>query len=163
MAEKLKSGEVEARQVLFDEDDEVDSPEKERAPRAGVPEIRGAAEAPGRRSHQGRRRIEAGSAKDVAKRDKKVAGFQEKIKSGLVALELGERHIAAIVDKLKEATDLIRSHDRTVRDFESRSQKDRRRYDAHQRAPEGRRQERRRASASQSFKMPARRSNASPR
>src|ERR1043165_9282833 len=29
MADKLKSGEVEARQVLFDEDDEVDSPEKE--------------------------------------------------------------------------------------------------------------------------------------
>ncbi|MGH9391544.1 MAG: RNA polymerase sigma factor region1.1 domain-containing protein, partial [Vicinamibacteria bacterium] len=29
MAEKLKNGEIEARQVLFDEDDEVDSPEKE--------------------------------------------------------------------------------------------------------------------------------------
>ncbi len=29
LAEKLKSGEIDARQVLFEEDDEVDSPEKE--------------------------------------------------------------------------------------------------------------------------------------
>jgi RNA polymerase primary sigma factor len=120
MAEKLKSGEVEARQVLFEEDDEVDSPEKEERRvqaflKAVAPLKRLAAD----RGKSGGKK----SAKDAAKRDKKAAAVQEKIKAGLVALELGERHITAIVDKLKEATDLIRSHDRVVRDLEQRTQK----------------------------------------
>jgi len=122
MADKLKSGEVEARQVLFDEDDEVDSPEKEeRRVNAFLKSV-----APLKRLSSDRSKPGGGkrtSAKDAAKRDKKAAAIQEKIKSGLVALELGERHITAIVDKLKEATDLIRSHDRIVREFEQRSHK----------------------------------------
>ncbi len=123
MAEKLKSGEVEARQVLFDEDDEVDSPEKEeRRVQAFLKSVM-----PLRRFSAERSKVESGakklSVKDATKRDKKLEGLQEKIKGGLVALELGERHIAAIVDKLKEATDLIRVHERKIRDFETRSGK----------------------------------------
>ena len=123
MAEKLKSGELEARQVLFDEDDEVDSPEKEERRVQGFLK----AVMPLRRAAGERGKLSAGakkaSAKDAAKRDKKLATLQERVKAGLVALELGERHIAAIVDKLKEATDLIRDHERIVRDFESRTGK----------------------------------------
>jgi RNA polymerase primary sigma factor len=123
MAEKLKSGEVEARQVLFDEDDEVDSPEKEeRRVHAFLKAV-----APLKRLSGERLKASGGgkraSAKEAAKREKKVTGLQEKIKAGLVALDLGERHIAAIVDKLKEATDLVRSHDRMVREFEGHSGK----------------------------------------
>jgi RNA polymerase primary sigma factor len=121
MAEKLKSGEVEARQVLFEEDDEVDSPEKEeRRVQAFLKAV-----VPLRRYAQERERTATGkkSAKESAKRDKKLKGLQEKIKAGLVGLELGERHISAIVDKLKEATDLIRGHEQTVRGFETRSGK----------------------------------------
>ncbi len=121
MAEKLKSGEVEARQVLFEEDDEVDSPEKEeRRVHAFLKAV-----GPLRRYAMERQKTATGkkSAKDSAKRDKKLKGLQEKIKAGLVALELGERHISAIVDKLKEATDLIRGHEQTVRGFETRSGK----------------------------------------
>jgi RNA polymerase primary sigma factor len=121
MAEKLKSGEVEARQVLFEEDDEVDSPEKEeRRVQAFLKAV-----APLKRlsADRGKAGGKKASSKDAAKRDKKAAAVQEKIKAGLVALDLGERHIAAIVDKLKEATDLIRSHDRIVRDLEQRTQK----------------------------------------
>ena len=123
MAEKLKSGEVEARQVLFDEDDEVDSPEKEeRRVRAFLKTV-----APLKRLSSERARfapaVKRNGAKEVAKRDKKLKVLQEKIKGGLVALELGERHITAIVDKLKEATDLLRGHERKIRDFEQRSGK----------------------------------------
>jgi RNA polymerase primary sigma factor len=123
MAEKLRNGEVEARQVLFDEDDEVDSPEKEeRRVKAFLKSI-----APLKRLASERGKLagkaKKGTAKDVAKRDKRLAAIQEKIKAGLVALDLGERHIAAIVEKLKEATDLIRSHERTVHEFERRSGK----------------------------------------
>ncbi len=123
MAEKLKSGEVEARQVLFDEDDEVDSPEKEQRRvqvflKAVGPLKRYAAE-----RAQLAPAAKKASAKEAAKRDKKLSALHEKLKAGLVALELGERHIAAIVDKLKEATDLIRAHERTVRDFEAKSGK----------------------------------------
>jgi RNA polymerase primary sigma factor len=121
MAEKLKSGEVEARQVLFEEDDEVDSPEKEeRRVQAFLKAV-----GPLRRYAMEREKAAVGkkSAKESAKRDKKLKGLQDKIKTGLVALELGERHISAIVDKLKEATDLIRGHEHTVRTFETRSGK----------------------------------------
>jgi len=121
MAEKLKSGEVEARQVLFEEDDEVDSPEKEeRRVQAFLKAV-----GPLRRYAMEREKAAVGKkgAKESAKRDKKLKGLQDKIKSGLVALELGERHISAIVDKLKEATDLIRGHEHTVRSFETRSGK----------------------------------------
>jgi len=121
MAEKLKSGEVEARQVLFEEDDEVDSPEKEeRRVQAFLKAV-----GPLRRYAMEREKAAVGKkgAKENAKRDKKLKGLQDKIKSGLVALELGERHISAIVDKLKEATDLIRGHEHTVRSFETRSGK----------------------------------------
>jgi RNA polymerase primary sigma factor len=121
MAEKLKSGEVEARQVLFEEDDEVDSPEKEeRRVQAFLKAV-----VPLKRYAMEREKAAAGkkSAKESAKRDKKLKGLQDKIKTGLVALELGERHISAIVDKLKEATDLIRGHEHTVRSFETRSGK----------------------------------------
>jgi RNA polymerase primary sigma factor len=121
MAEKLRSGEVEARQVLFEEDDEVDSPEKEeRRVQAFLKAV-----GPLRRYALERQKTATGkkSAKESAKRDKKLKGLQEKIKAGLVALELGERHISAIVDKLKEATDLIRGHEQTVRGFETRSGK----------------------------------------
>jgi RNA polymerase primary sigma factor len=123
MAEKLKSGEVEARQVLFEEDDEVDSPEKEeRRVQAFLKSV-----GPLKRYAAERTKIAAGSkkggAKEIAKRDKKLKGLHEKVKAGLVALELGERHISAIVDKLKEATDLIRAHEQTVRSFETRSGK----------------------------------------
>jgi len=123
MAEKLKSGEVEARQVLFDEDDEVDSPEKEERRvqaflKAVGPLRRYSADLA--KTSGGTKR---GSTKDVVKREKKLHALQEKIKHGLVALELGERHISAVVDKLKEATDLIRSHEQIVRGFEVRSGK----------------------------------------
>jgi RNA polymerase primary sigma factor len=123
MAEKLKSGEVEARQVLFEEDDEVDSPEKEaRRVQAFLKAV-----GPLKRYAAERDKLvpiaKKGSASEATKRDKKVKGLQEKIKGGLVALELGERHISAIVDKLKEATDLIRAHEQTVRGFETRSGK----------------------------------------
>ena len=121
MAEKLKSGEVEARQVLFEEDDEVDSPEKEeRRVQAFLKAI-----VPLKRHAMEREKVAVGkkSAKESAKRDKKLKALQDKIKAGLVALELGERHISAIVDKLKEATDLIRGHEHTVRSFETRSGK----------------------------------------
>ncbi|MET0151219.1 MAG: RNA polymerase sigma factor RpoD [Candidatus Binatia bacterium] len=121
MAEKLKSGEVEARQVLFEEDDEVDSPEKEeRRVQAFLKSV-----GPLRRYALEREKTATGkkSAKESAKRDKKLKGLQEKTKAGLVALELGERHISAIVDKLKEATDLIRGHEQAVRAFETRSGK----------------------------------------
>ena len=123
MAEKLKSGEVEARQVLFEEDDEVDSPEKEERRvqaflKSVVPLKRYAAERTKISGH-----AKKGGAKEAAKRDKKLKAIQDKVKGGLVALELGERHISAIVDKLKEATDLIRSHEQTVRNFETRSGK----------------------------------------
>jgi RNA polymerase primary sigma factor len=121
MAEKLKSGEVEARQVLFEEDDEVDSPEKEeRRVQAFLKAV-----GPLKRYAMEREKAAAGkkNAKESAKRDKKLKGLQDKIKAGLVALELGERHISAIVDKLKEATDLIRGHEHTVRAFETRSGK----------------------------------------
>ena len=121
IAEKLKSGEVEARQVLFEEDDEVDSPEKEeRRIRAFLKAV-----GPLRRYAMERQKAAAGkrSAKETAKREKKLKTLQDKIKAGLVALELGERHISAIVDKLKEGTDLIRSHEQTVRGFETRSGK----------------------------------------
>jgi len=123
MAEKLKTGEVEARQVLFEEDDEVDSPEKEERRvqaflKSVVPLKRCAAE---RTKIAGQ--AKKGGAKEATKRDKKLKGLQDKVKAGLVALELGERHISAIVDKLKEATDLIRAHEQTVRSFETRSGK----------------------------------------
>jgi RNA polymerase primary sigma factor len=121
MAEKLKSGEVEARQVLFEEDDEVDSPEKEeRRVQAFLKAV-----GPLKRYAMERGKAAAGkkSAKESAKREKKLKGLQDKIKTGLVGLELGERHISAIVDKLKEATDLIRGHEHTVRGFETRSGK----------------------------------------
>jgi RNA polymerase primary sigma factor len=120
MAEKLKSGEVEARQVLFEEDDEVDSPEKEeRRVQAFLKAVAPLKRLSADRGKSGGKK----NSKDAAKRDKKAAAVQEKIKAGLVALELGERHITAIVDKLKEATDLIRGHDRIVRDLEQRTQK----------------------------------------
>jgi RNA polymerase primary sigma factor len=123
MAEKLKSGEVEARQVLFDEDDEVDSPEKEeRRVQAFLKAV-----GPLRRYSADHAKASGGtkrgSTKDVVKREKKLHGLREKIKHGLVALELGERHISAVVDKLKEATDLIRNHEQSVRGFEVRSGK----------------------------------------
>jgi len=123
MAEKLKNGEVEARQVLFDEDDEVDSPEKEeRRVQAFLKTV-----GPLRRLATERAKISAkpgkANVKELVKREKKLQAIQEKIKAGLVALELGERHITAIVDKLKEATELIRTHERTVRDFERRTGK----------------------------------------
>jgi RNA polymerase primary sigma factor len=121
IAEKLKSGEVEARQVLFEEDDEVDSPEKEeRRVRAYLKAV-----GPLRRFAMERQKTATGkrSAKENAKREKKLKALQDKIKAGLVALDLGERHISAIVDKLKEGTDLIRSHEQTVRGFETRSGK----------------------------------------
>ncbi len=123
MAEKLKSGEVEARQVLFEEDDEVDSPEKEeRRVQAFLKAV-----GPLKRYAAERAKVSGGtkkaSTKDVVKRERKLHGLQERIKSGLVALDLGERHISAIVDKLKEATDLIRNHEQTVRGLEARSGK----------------------------------------
>jgi RNA polymerase primary sigma factor len=123
MAEKLKSGEVEARQVLFEEDDEVDSPEKEaRRVQAFLKSV-----GPLKRYAAERDKLapatKKASASEANKREKKLKGLQDKIKSGLVALELGERHISAIVDKLKEATDLIRSYEQTVRGFEARSGK----------------------------------------
>jgi RNA polymerase primary sigma factor len=123
MAEKLKSGEVEARQVLFDEDDEVDSPEKEeRRVQAFLKAV-----GPLRRYSADHAKASGGtkrgSTKDVVKREKKLHALREKIKHGLVALELGERHIAAVVDNLKEATDLIRNHEQSVRGFEVRSGK----------------------------------------
>jgi RNA polymerase primary sigma factor len=123
MAEKLKSGEVDARQVLFEEDDEVDSPEKgERLVQAFLKAV-----GPLKRYAADRAKLSAGtkkgSAKEVLRREKKLQSLQEKIKSGLVALDLGERHISAIVDKLKEATDLIRGHEQTVRGLEGRTGK----------------------------------------
>jgi RNA polymerase primary sigma factor len=123
MAEKLKNGEVEARQVLFDEDDEVDSPEKEeRRVRTFLKAV-----GPLKRLAAERTKISTkakkGTTKEFVKRERKLLAIQEKIKAGLVALELGERHIAAIVDKLKEATDLIRTHERAIRDFEKRTSK----------------------------------------
>ena len=121
MAEKLKSGEVEARQVLFDEDDEVDSPEKEeRRVQAFLKSV-----APLKRHATERDKLlgKKGTAGKDAAKEKKVAAILEKIKAGLVALDLGERHIAAIVDKLKEANELIRSQDRLVKSFEDRGGK----------------------------------------
>ncbi|MGH7896326.1 MAG: RNA polymerase sigma factor RpoD, partial [Candidatus Binatia bacterium] len=154
MAEKLKSGEVEARQVLFDEDDEVDSPEKEqRRVQAFLRTV-----APLKRLSGERAKLPAGarkgSAKETAKHEKKIHLLQEKIKSGLVALELGERHITAIVDKLKEATDLLRGHERRIREFEQRSGKaitELFRVSARLRAGD----KRAARSASNAFKMPA--------
>ncbi len=123
MAEKLKSGELEARQVLFDEDDEVDSPEKEQRRvqqflKAVAPLRRQAAE----RGKLGTLPKKA-SAKQLVQREKKLKTVQHKIKAGLIDLELGERHIGMIVDKLKEATDVLRRHEQRIRDVERRTGK----------------------------------------
>ena len=123
MAEKLRTGEVEARQVLFEEDDEVDSPEKEeRRVKAFLKSV-----TPLKRySADVAKAGKAGAAKrrpGDERRDKKLLALKQKIKAALVAIDLGERHITAIVDKLKEATRLVREHERRVRDVESRTGK----------------------------------------
>src|SRR4029077_6378763 len=93
MAEKLKTGELEARQVLFEEDDEGDSPEKEQR---RVQQFLKAV-APLKRTAAERDRLGPGSkanGKQLAQREKKLKAVQDRIKAGLIELELGERHIA---------------------------------------------------------------------
>ncbi len=123
MSEKLKSGEVEARQVLFEEDDEVDSPEKEKKRvQAFLKDVAGL-----RRLGNERGKLEGAKGKattrEIVKRERRLAALQGKIKEGLAALELGERHITAIVDKMKQASDVIRDQDRWQRDIEHRTGK----------------------------------------
>jgi len=113
MAEKLKSGEVEARQVLFDEDDES-TRRKKKSAACRVPEIRGAAEALAADRIKVAGGSKRGSAKDVAKRDKKVAGFRRRSNPGSSPRARRAAH-RRIVDKLRKRPTLIRSHDRTVR------------------------------------------------
>src|SRR6185503_18265726 len=95
MAEKLKSGEVEARQVLFEEDDEVDSPEKEkRRVQAFLKQVSAL-----RRLGNERTKLEQAKGKattrEIVKRERRILALQAKIKEGLAELELGERHITA--------------------------------------------------------------------
>jgi RNA polymerase primary sigma factor len=123
MAEKLKSGEVEPRQVLFEEDDEVDSPDKEKRRVQGFLKQVGGL----RRLGTERTKLEQAKGKattqEIVKRERRLAALRTKIKEGLAGLELGERHVTAIVDKMKQASEVVRDHDRLVREIEARTGK----------------------------------------
>ena len=123
MADRLRAGEVEPRQVLFEEDDEVDSPDKEeRRVKAFLKAVSPLKRQATELSKLATGRSRAG-VKETAKRDKQYETMVQKIRISLEAIDLGERHITAIVEKLKEATDLIRGHERRIRDVEKRTGK----------------------------------------
>ncbi len=57
-------------------------------------------------------------------REQRFAAAQEKVREHLIAMNLGERHVNAIVAKLKEAHDLMRRHRRVIRRYERRTKRD---------------------------------------
>ena len=96
---------------------------KRRAPRAGVPEVgRAAADATpwsARRPPTGKRR----APRRAPSATRSSRACRKRSRPGSLRSSSVERHISAIVDKLKEATDLIRGHEQSVRAFETRSGK----------------------------------------
>ncbi len=117
LGEKLKEGEIEARHIFGDEEEEAtettEGKEDHRielflsrmAPLRRLARERDGAE------EQGHKRL---TIKDREKAGKKVTELRHKIELALSSLPLGRRHITIVADKLKEFGDLIKRHHRTI-------------------------------------------------
>jgi RNA polymerase primary sigma factor len=117
LGEKLKEGELEARYIFGDEEEEAtevtEGKEDHRielflsrmAPLKRLVRERDQAE------EQLHKRL---TIKDREKAGKKVTELRNKVEVALSSLPLGRRHITIVADKLKEFGDLIRRHRRAI-------------------------------------------------
>ena len=130
IADRLKSGELEPRDIFADETDEerTSAERDEKLLREFVQDVATLkrlskayeASAPTRYAP-----IQNGKAprKETA-REKKFAAAQAKVHEHLVAMKLGERHVSAVVADLKECQTAARHHDRVIRRYEKKTKRD---------------------------------------
>ena len=130
LADRLRTGEVDAREVFGDEQEE-ERPSAERDEKRVKQFLRSVStlkriygpyktNLPGRLAPAEKVKVRR---KPTAK-EKRFAEAQEKVRAHLISMNLGERHIAAVVDKLKAARDLGRKHTRVKRRWERRTKRD---------------------------------------
>lgn len=123
IGEKLKDGDIEARYIFGDEEEEAaevtDATETTEGKEDHRIELFLSRMAPLKRLVRERDQAEEQlhkrlSLKDREKVSKKVTELRHKIEIALSSLPLGRRHITVIADKLKEFGELMRRHRRTI-------------------------------------------------
>ena len=131
MAERLRLGEIEPREVFGDEtDEERSSAERdERRVKAFLKNVSTLKRA--YKTYQANQPSRLSPARDSAKanrkptaREKKFVEARDKVQAHLISMKLGERHTQAIVDKIKEARAIARRHQRVIQRAEKRTKRD---------------------------------------
>lgn len=132
LAEKLRNGEIDPREVFGDEtDEERSSVERdERKIKAFLKDVTALKRLyTAFKSNQPTRLAPAptNAAKPARKPTAKEVRFEaarEKVREHLIAMKLSEKHASAIVSKLKEARALSRQSERVIRRAEKRTKRD---------------------------------------
>ena len=108
LGDKLRQGEIEARHIFGDDEEEIDATGKEDqrvelflGRLSGLKRLAGERE---RAEHLLHKRL---PAKERERAAKKLADVRERVQEALMALPLGRRHITIIVEKLKDIGDLL--------------------------------------------------------
>jgi len=117
IGEKLKDGEIEARYIFGDEEEEatetIEGKEDHRIELflSRIPPLKRLVRERDQAEEQVHKRL---NLKEREKVSKKVTELRRKIEVALSSLPLGRRHITIISDKLKEFGELMKRHRRTI-------------------------------------------------
>ena len=130
LADMLKNGEIEPRDVFGDDtDEERATPERDekrlKAFTQDISTLRRLYKA--YEQYVPSRLSPAPVQKTVRKatpKEEKFVGAREKVAAQLIAMSLGEKHINNIVSKLKEAREKARDYERVIRRAEKRTKRD---------------------------------------
>ncbi|RMD83465.1 MAG: RNA polymerase sigma factor RpoD [Candidatus Dadabacteria bacterium] len=130
LAERLRAGEIEPRDIFADDAEEEKSSVERDEKRlkqflkdvATLKRLMKAYEAnlPRRFAPPKDRKVR----RKPTAREQRFAEAQQKVREHLISMNLGERHVNAIVAKLKEAHELMRQHRRVIRRYERRTKRD---------------------------------------
>ncbi len=130
LADRLRAGEIEPRDIFAEESDEEKSSAERDEKRLKhflkeVATLKRLSKAYD--GNMPRRFAPAKSQKVKRKptvREQRFEVARDKVREHLIEMNLGERHVNAIVTKLKEAHDLMRRHRRVIRRYERRTRRD---------------------------------------
>ena len=130
IADRLKSGELEPRDIFADETDEerTTAERDEKLLREFVRDVatlkRLAKAYEGSAPTRYAPNVNLKAPRKETAREKKFTQAQVKVHEHLVAMKLGERHVSAIVADLKDAQTSMRQHDRVIRRYEKKTKRD---------------------------------------
>jgi hypothetical protein len=129
LADRLKAGEIEPRDIFADETEEEKSSVERDEKRikdfmANVAVLKRLGKSYESYMPTHFAPSEAKTKRKPTARDHKFDGACQKVREHLIEMALGEKHVNAVVGKLKEAQDLARERRRVIQRYEKRTRRD---------------------------------------